>query len=121
MLFRSGAHRRRFVNRLLGELGVGLGDTVAMLTDGRFSGATRGLMAGHVAPEAAAGGPIAFIREGDMISIDITARRLDVEVDAAEMATRAVGWEKPAPRYKHGVFAKYALQVSSAAIGAVTS
>jgi dihydroxy-acid dehydratase len=97
-----------------------LSDTVALLTDGRFSGATRGLMAGHVAPEAADGGPIAAVREGDIIHFDIPNRRLSVEISDAEFATRMKEWKKPAPRYERGVFRKYINTVSSAALGAVT-
>lgn len=97
-----------------------LTDTVALLTDGRFSGATRGLMAGHVAPEAAAGGPIAAVREGDTVHFDIPNRKLDVEVSDAELAERMKTWKKPEPKFKRGVFAKYANSVSSAAQGAVT-
>jgi dihydroxy-acid dehydratase len=102
-------------------VGEGLGETVALLTDGRFSGATHGLMAGHVAPEAARGGPIAAVRDGDTIVFDIKARELRVEVDAAELRARLAGWTAPAPRYARGVFAKYAKTVSSASSGAVTS
>ncbi len=101
-------------------VGEGLGDTVGLLTDGRFSGGTHGLMIGHVAPEAAHGGPIAFVREGDMITIDVDRRVLDLEVDAAEIERRKVGWARPAPRYTRGVMAKYAATVSSASKGAVT-
>ncbi|HZT08264.1 MAG TPA: dihydroxy-acid dehydratase [Chloroflexota bacterium] len=101
-------------------VGAGLGESVALLTDGRFSGATHGLMAGHVAPEAAAGGPIAILREGDMIAFDIPNRRLDVELSDDEIAARLRGWQPPAPRYTHGVMAKYARLVSSASEGAVT-
>jgi dihydroxy-acid dehydratase len=101
-------------------VGAGLGETVALLTDGRFSGATRGLMAGHVAPEAAVGGPIGLVREGDAISISIPGRSLTLEVEPDELARRRSEWERPAPRYTHGVFAKYARSVSSAAEGAVT-
>ena len=90
------------------------------MTDGRFSGATRGLMVGHVAPEAAQGGPIATIREGDRITIDTKTRKLELEVSDAEMARRQSEWRPPAARYKSGVFAKYAALVSSAAEGAVT-
>ncbi|MGC2504606.1 MAG: dihydroxy-acid dehydratase, partial [Silvibacterium sp.] len=97
-----------------------LSDTVALLTDGRFSGATRGLMAGHVAPEAAVGGPIAAVREGDMIHFDIPNRKLSVEISDEELAARLKAWQKPAPRYARGVFRKYADTVSSAAQGAVT-
>ncbi|MDP8905231.1 MAG: dihydroxy-acid dehydratase [Chloroflexota bacterium] len=101
-------------------IGEGLGESVALLTDGRFSGGTRGLMVGHVAPEAALGGPIALVQEADTISLDVDARRLDLEVDAAELARRAAGWQRPAPRYRSGVLAKYAALVSSASRGAVT-
>jgi dihydroxy-acid dehydratase len=101
--------------------GEGLGESVALLTDGRFSGATHGLMAGHVAPEAARGGPIAALRDGDTIVFDIAARRLDVELGEAEIARRLAGWQAPAPRYAGGVMAKYARGVSSASRGAVTS
>jgi dihydroxy-acid dehydratase len=101
-------------------VGAGLGPTVALVTDGRFSGGTRGLMIGHVAPEAALGGPIAALRDGDTISIDIEARRLDFEVPAEELASRLAAWEPPAPHYTSGVFAKYAAHVSSAADGAIT-
>jgi dihydroxy-acid dehydratase len=100
--------------------GAGLGESVALLTDGRFSGATHGLMAGHVAPEAAHGGPIAAVREGDTIVFDIAGRRLDVEVSAAELKSRLANWSPPPPRYTSGVMAKYARLVSSASRGAVT-
>ncbi|MGD0368905.1 MAG: dihydroxy-acid dehydratase [Acidobacteriaceae bacterium] len=98
-----------------------LSDTVALLTDGRFSGATRGLMAGHVAPEAAVGGPIAAVCEGDMIHFDIPSRKLDVEISDAELQLRLAQWKKPAPRFARGVFRRYADSVSSAAQGAVTN
>ncbi|MBI3021611.1 MAG: dihydroxy-acid dehydratase, partial [Candidatus Omnitrophica bacterium] len=101
-------------------VGQGLGQSVALLTDGRFSGATHGLMAGHVAPEAAAGGPIALLRDGDAVSFDIKARRLDVELSSAELGRRRARWRAPAPRYTRGVMAKYAQLVSSASEGAVT-
>ena len=101
-------------------VGAGLGETVALLTDGRFSGATRGLMVGHVAPEAARGGPLAALQEGDSIVIDIDARRLDVELADADIASRLSRWQEPAPRYTGGVFAKYAALVSSASEGAIT-
>jgi dihydroxy-acid dehydratase len=101
-------------------VGEGLGESCALLTDGRFSGATRGLMAGHVAPEAAVGGPIAAVREGDMIVFDIENRRLDVEISDAEIRERLNSWRAPEPHYKQGVFAKYAALVSSAAEGAIT-
>jgi dihydroxy-acid dehydratase len=99
-------------------VGQGLGDTVALLTDGRFSGATHGLMVAHVAPEAAHGGPIAFVRDGDKITFDVKARRLDLEADIEE---RRAQWKPPAPRYTTGVMAKYAKLVSSASEGAVTN
>ena len=101
-------------------VGAGLGETVVMLTDGRFSGATRGLMAGHVAPEAAVGGPIAALREGDIVVFDIPNRRIDVELSEAEIATRLQAWAAPPPRYTSGVMAKYARLVASAAEGATT-
>ena len=97
-----------------------VGESVALITDGRFSGATRGLMAGHVAPEAAAGGPIAAVREGDIIVLDVEARSLRIEVSDTELKTRLAEWRPPAPRYPTGVMAKYARMVSSAAVGAVT-
>lgn len=98
-----------------------LSETVALLTDGRFSGATRGLMAGHVAPEAFDGGPIAFVHEGDTITFDIKARELRVNISDEELAQRKANFKRPEPRYKRGVFAKYANTVSSASVGAVTS
>jgi len=102
-------------------VGAGLGESVALLTDGRFSGATHGLMAGHVAPEAARGGPIAALRNGDIIVFDVAARRLDVELSQDELKSRLSQWKPPVPRYTTGVMAKYARHVSSASEGAVTS
>ncbi|HTZ99826.1 MAG TPA: dihydroxy-acid dehydratase [Candidatus Aquilonibacter sp.] len=99
-------------------VGQGLGDSVALITDGRFSGATHGLMVGHIAPEAAHGGPIAFVRDGDKITLDVRARRLDVDANLDE---RRAQWKPPAPRYPSGVMAKYAKLVSSASEGAVTN
>jgi dihydroxy-acid dehydratase len=101
-------------------VGQGLGETVALMTDGRFSGATHGLMAGHVAPEAAHGGPIAALREGDTIIFDLPQRRLDVDLADAEIRKRLATWKAPPPRYATGVFAKYAALVSSASEGAIT-
>jgi len=102
-------------------VGEGLGDSVALLTDGRFSGGTHGLMIGHVAPEAALGGPIGLVEEGDDITIDVDARRLDLEVPESVLARRRARWQAPAPRYTGGVLAKYAALVSSASEGAVTT
>jgi dihydroxy-acid dehydratase len=99
-------------------VGQGLGESIALITDGRFSGATHGLMVGHVAPEAARGGPIAFLRDGDVITLDVRARRLDVDADLDQ---RRNGWREPLPKYSTGVMAKYALLVSSASEGAITS
>ena len=101
-------------------VGAGLGDSVALITDGRFSGATRGFTVGHVSPEASRGGPIAAVRDGDIIVLDVEKRKLDVELSADEIKTRLAGWSAPAPRYQTGVLAKYARLVSSASIGAVT-
>jgi len=117
---KGGPGMREMLGVTSAIVGEGLGETVALLTDGRFSGATRGLMAGHVAPEAFVGGPIAAVREGDMISFDIPNRRLDVEISDGEIAARLRGWSPPEPRYKTGVFAKYAAQVSGAEEGAIT-
>ena len=100
--------------------GAGLGETVALMTDGRFSGATHGFMIGHVAPEAADGGPIAALKTGDMVVVDIKKRRLDVELSAAELKRRLKAVKRPRPRYASGVMAKYARLVSSASDGAVT-
>jgi dihydroxy-acid dehydratase len=101
-------------------VGEGLGDEVALITDGRFSGATHGLMVGHVAPEAARGGPIAALRDGDTVVIDVERRRLDVDLPQEELEARLAGWTAPAPRYDGGVFAKYARVVGSASEGATT-
>ncbi len=117
---KGGPGMREMLGVTAAIVGEGLGNSVALLTDGRFSGATKGLMAGHVAPEAAVGGPIAAVREGDMITFDITKRRLDVEVTDDELTNRLKLWRAPEPRYKTGVFAKYAGMVSSASEGAVT-
>jgi dihydroxy-acid dehydratase len=101
-------------------VGEGLGEEVALLTDGRFSGATRGFMAGHVAPEALVGGPIAAVADGDIITIDVPNRRMDVELPDDEIARRLAAYQSPPPAYEHGVLAKYARLVSSASEGAVT-
>ncbi len=117
---KGGPGMREMLGVTAALVGAGLGDTVALLTDGRFSGATHGLMAGHVAPEAAQGGPIAALRDGDTIVFDIAARRLDVHISEEEMNARLRQWKPPAPRYTSGVMAKYAKLVSSASQGAVT-
>ncbi|GLH66413.1 dihydroxy-acid dehydratase [Geothrix edaphica] len=117
---KGGPGMREMLGVTAALVGAGLGESVALLTDGRFSGATRGLMAGHVAPEAAVGGPIALVREGDTVVMDIPSRRLDLKVQEDELARRKAEWKAPAPRYKTGVFAKYAATVASAAEGAIT-
>ncbi len=117
---KGGPGMREMLGVTAALVGQGLGESVALLTDGRFSGATRGLMAGHVAPEAAHGGPIAALREGDVIVFDIAKRQLNVELPDAEIKTRLDQWKPRPPRYTDGVFAKYASLVSSAAEGAVT-
>ena len=101
-------------------IGAGLGDSVALMTDGRFSGATHGFMIGHVAPEAADGGPIALVKNGDTITINVKKRVLDLEISKAELNRRRKAWKTPKPRYKTGVLAKYARSVDSASEGAVT-
>ncbi|HMA80568.1 MAG TPA: dihydroxy-acid dehydratase, partial [Candidatus Binatia bacterium] len=117
---KGGPGMREMLGVTAALVGAGLGDSVALLTDGRFSGATHGLMAGHVAPEAAHGGPIAAVRDGDTIVFDIKARRLDVDIPEQELKARLSQWTQPVPRYKTGVMAKYAKLVSSASEGAVT-
>jgi dihydroxy-acid dehydratase len=102
-------------------VGAGLGDTVALVTDGRFSGATHGIVVGHVAPEAAVGGPIGLVKNGDRITIDVAKRRIDLDVDSDETARRRTAWRAPEPRYRTGALAKYAKLVGSASEGAVTA
>jgi dihydroxy-acid dehydratase len=102
-------------------VGEGLGESVALLTDGRFSGGTHGLMIGHVSPEAAVGGPIALVEEGDTITVDVDAKELNLEVDEGVLAERRARWTPPPPRYTSGALAKYAALVSSASEGAITS
>jgi dihydroxy-acid dehydratase len=116
----GGPGMREMLHVTAAIVGAGLGDEVALITDGRFSGATHGLMAGHVTPEAAHGGPIAIVRNGDVIEFDIAARELRVELSDDEIAARLADWTAPEPRYTTGVFAKYAALVSSASEGAVT-
>jgi dihydroxy-acid dehydratase len=118
---RGGPGMREMLAVTAALVGAGLGDDVALLTDGRFSGATHGFMAGHVAPEAAMGGPIAAIRDGDTVVFDLPTRKLDVEITDAEMQKRMASWKAPKPRYTRGVMAKYALLVSSSSLGAITS
>jgi dihydroxy-acid dehydratase len=116
----GGPGMREMLHVTAAIVGEGLGDQVALVTDGRFSGATHGLMAGHITPEAARGGPIAIVRDGDTIEFDVTARELRVALSDDEIAARMRDWTPPAPRYTTGVFAKYAALVSSASEGAVT-
>jgi dihydroxy-acid dehydratase len=118
---RGGPGMREMLAVTAALVGAGLGDSVALLTDGRFSGATHGLMAGHVAPEAAVGGAIAAVRDGDTIVFDLPKRTLSVELTDAELQKRLASWQPPKPRYANGVMAKYALLVSSSALGAITT
>ena len=117
----GGPGMREMLGVTAAIVGAGLGDSVALLTDGRFSGATHGLMAGHVAPEAVKGGPIAAVKNGDLITFDIAKRRLDVKLTQKEIAARLKKVKQPTPRYTSGVMGKYARHVSSASEGAVTS
>jgi dihydroxy-acid dehydratase len=117
---KGGPGMREMLGVTAALVGEGLGDSVALMTDGRFSGATHGLMAGHVAPEAAVGGPIAAVREGDIIVFDVENRELRLEISDEEMQRRLAEWKEPEPHYATGVFAKYAKLVSSASEGAVT-
>ncbi|MEI8105490.1 MAG: dihydroxy-acid dehydratase [Actinomycetes bacterium] len=117
----GGPGMREMLHVTAALVGEGLGEDIALITDGRFSGATHGLMVGHVAPEAFRGGPLAAVQEGDTIILDIANRRLDLDISEEELATRLAAWTAPDPRYKRGVFAKYASEVSSASEGAVTS
>jgi dihydroxy-acid dehydratase len=118
---RGGPGMREMLGVTSAIVGAGLADDVALLTDGRFSGATRGFMVGHVAPEAAMGGPIAAVREGDTISIHTEKRTIELEISAEELASRLRDWAPPSPKYTSGVFQKYVKLVGSAAQGAVTS
>ena len=116
----GGPGMREMLGVTAAIVGAGLDDSVALLTDGRFSGATHGLMAGHVAPEAAAGGPIAAVHNGDTITFDIDQRCLKVDLSDEELHERLGRWQAPPPRYTWGVMAKYARLVSSASKGAVS-
>jgi dihydroxy-acid dehydratase len=117
---KGGPGMREMLGVTAAIVGEGLGDSVALLTDGRFSGATRGLMAGHVSPEAALGGPIAGVRDGDVIHFDVNRRVLEVEISDDVLRQRMAQWKAPQPRYPTGVFAKYGALVSSASQGAIT-
>ncbi|MBV8807704.1 MAG: dihydroxy-acid dehydratase, partial [Acidobacteriaceae bacterium] len=118
---RGGPGMREMLGVTSAIVGEGLSESVALVTDGRFSGATRGFMVGHVAPEAAVGGPIAAVREGDSITIDVKARRIGLDISVSELHERLAGFERPAPKYTTGVMAKYVALVGSASDGAVTS
>jgi dihydroxy-acid dehydratase len=118
---KGGPGMREMLGVTAAIVGEGLGGSVALLTDGRFSGATRGLMAGHVSPEAALGGPIAAVRDGDMIRFDVNKRELVLEISDDMLRQRMAHWKAPQPRYPKGVFAKYAALVSSASQGAITT
>ena len=116
----GGPGMREMLHVTAALVGEGLGDEVALVTDGRFSGATHGLMVGHIAPEAFRGGPLALVRDGDTLIVDVAERRLDVDLPDGELERRAAEWSQPAPRYETGVFAKYAATVGSASQGART-
>jgi dihydroxy-acid dehydratase len=116
----GGPGMREMLGVTAAVVGAGLLDKIALLTDGRFSGASLGLLAGHVTPEAARGGPIAAVREGDTVTFDIPGRKLTLEISDDELTSRLGEWKSPAPKYRNGVFAKYAALVSSASQGAIT-
>jgi len=116
---KGGPGMREMLALTAALVGEGLGDKVALLTDGRFSGATHGLMAGHVAPEAAVGGPIAIVKHGDLIEIDAVKRRINIDLTAQEIRRRLKSWKAPKPKFTHGALAKYARLVQSASVGAV--
>ena len=116
----GGPGMREMLHVTAALVGEGLGDSVALVTDGRFSGATHGLMVGHVAPEAVRGGPLAALRDGDTVVVDVEGRELRVELSEDELEARLAGWKPPPPRYTRGIFAKYAAEVSSASEGAIT-
>jgi dihydroxy-acid dehydratase len=115
----GGPGMREMLSVTSSVIGAGIGESVALVTDGRFSGATRGLMVGHVVPEAARGGPLALVREGDVVAIDVAQGVLALELDQEELAERLARWKPPAPRYQGGVFARYRALVTSASDGAV--
>jgi dihydroxy-acid dehydratase len=117
---RGGPGMREMLGVTGAIVGAGLSDSVALMTDGRFSGATHGFMIAHVAPEAFNGGPIAVVEEGDPITVDADKGVVNIDIPAAELARRLAAWKPRAPRYKTGVFAKYCALVSSASEGAIT-
>jgi dihydroxy-acid dehydratase len=117
---KGGPGMREMLSPTSAVMGLGLGKEVALITDGRFSGGTHGFVVGHITPEAFLGGPIALIKEGDLITIDANKRTLSLDVTAAELARRKKTWKQPAPRYRRGVLAKYASHVTDASHGAVT-
>jgi dihydroxy-acid dehydratase len=117
---RGGPGMREMLSPTSAIMGKGLGKTVALITDGRFSGGSHGFVVGHITPEAFMGGPIAIVKNGDRITIDAAKRTIDLELPAPEIARRLAKWKKPAPRYTRGVLAKYASHVTSASEGAVT-
>ena len=117
---RGGPGMREMLSPTGAIMGLGLGDQVALITDGRFSGGSHGFVVGHISPEAANGGPIALIRDGDRIKIDAVRKRIDVDISATEIARRRRSWKAPKPYATRGVLAKYARTVSSASEGAVT-
>jgi dihydroxy-acid dehydratase len=118
---RGGPGMREMLSPTGAIMGKGLGDQVALITDGRFSGGSHGFVVGHVAPEAAVGGPIALVQDGDAITIDAVARTIDMQVDAAELERRRLAWTAPAPKATGGTLGKFAQLVSSASLGAVTT
>src|SRR2546425_4908279 len=117
---KGGPGMREMLAPTAALVGAGLGDSVGLITDGRFSGGTHGLVVGHVAPEAAVGGPLALVEEGDAITIDADRRELSVDVSQRDLERRRARWTPPPPRYKSGVLAKYTRLVSSSSLGAVT-
>jgi dihydroxy-acid dehydratase len=117
---RGGPGMREMLAPTSAIIGAGLGDSVGLITDGRFSGGTYGMVVGHVSPEAATGGNIALVEEGDSITIDAESRLLELNLSDDEMARRRAAWQAPGPRYRSGVLAKYAKLVSSSSLGAVT-